>query len=205
MKIVGLTGGIASGKSTASRLLASWDVPVVDADQLSREVMTPGGSAYPAVARRWPEAVRADGTLDRSRLGAIVFADPAQRSELTAIVVPQIVAAFQQRLAALRAEGRDCVVLEAATLIEEGLDHTVDGVLLVAASPEVQIGRLVARNRLTEEQARQRLAAQLPLEAKRARATWVLDNDGTEEHLAAALRALWERVRRELGLASGPA
>ncbi|MGC4115491.1 MAG: dephospho-CoA kinase [Myxococcales bacterium] len=197
MKIVGLTGGIASGKSTVARLIAGMGVPVIDADQLARDVVEPGTPALAQIAARWPAVVRPDGTLDRQALGARVFKDAGERQELTAIVLPRITEAFLARARELDAAGEPFCVFEAATLFEERLEHLVDGVLVVSLPPQEQVRRLMARNALTEEQARERLAAQLPLEEKVRRARWVLQNDGPEAELPDQARQVWERIRRE--------
>lgn len=197
MKLIGLTGGIASGKSTVARLIAGLGVPVVDADQLSRDVVEPGTPALAEIALRWPRCITADGRLDRKAMGALVFADAAQRRELTAIVLPRVTAAFAARADALRARGAPFCVFEAATLYEEKLEHLVVGVLVVSLPPDEQVRRLMARNSLSEEAARARLKAQLPLEEKVRRARWVLDNSGPEAELPARVRAVWERIERE--------
>ena len=113
MRIIGLTGGIASGKSTVARLLAGLGVPVIDADLLSREAVEPGTPALAAIAARWPAVIRGDGTLDRAALGAIVFADAAERRALTALVMLRIVALFEERSRALAARGVAHCVFEA--------------------------------------------------------------------------------------------
>lgn len=197
MKVIGLTGGIASGKSAVARILARLGVPVVDADQLARRVVAPGRPALGEIRRRWPEAIHPDGTLDRERLGARVFAAGDELRELTALVMPDLLAEFERELATLRAAGEPVAVFEAATLFEEDLDRLTCGVLLVSAPPEAQLRRLMARGGATEAQARQRMAAQLPLEAKLARARWVLDNAGPEDGLEPKVREVWARVLRE--------
>ncbi len=197
MKVIGLTGGIASGKSTVARLLAGMGVPVIDADLLAREVVEPGQPALAGVAARWPSVLRPDGTLDRRALGGIVFADAEERAALTALVLPRLVARFEAQREALAARGERCCVFEAATLFEEGLQGAVDGVLVVSLPPDEQVRRVRARNGLTEEEARARLAAQLPLSEKVRRARWVLDNSGPEAELEGRVRALWEQICRE--------
>jgi dephospho-CoA kinase len=198
MKVIGLTGGIASGKSTVARILRELGVRVLDADQISREVMSPGRPAYRAIAGRWPQVLLPDGAIDRAKLGAIVFADETQRRELTGQVVPRIVAEIERRTHEIAAQGVAACVLEAATLFEERLERLVDGVLLVSVPPEEQVRRLVSRSGLSEKEARARLAAQLPLEEKLARSRWVLDNSGPERDLAARVRAVWEKICREV-------
>lgn len=193
MKRIGLTGGIASGKSTVARLLAERGVPVVDADRLAREVVEPGTPGLAAIAARWPEVVPG-GVLDRKALGAIVFARPSERAALEAIVHPRIREESERRLRELEARGAERAVYEAALLFENDLDAGMDATILVALDPELQVARLVARDGIPPEAARARLAAQLPLEAKKARATFVVDNGGTPEQLRERLDRVWAEV-----------
>ena len=201
MKRIGLTGGIASGKSTVARWIASRGVPLIDADALSRRVVEPGMPALAAIGRRWPEVVAAgDGALDRRALGRLVFADGRARRELDAIMLPAIAAAFERWALDCERAGQALCVYDAALLFEHHLDARFDGVLLIASPPELQLARLMARDALTEAEARQRIAAQLPLAAKRARARWVLENDGALDALRGRFEALWPRIA-ELALA----
>ncbi|MGI5862562.1 MAG: dephospho-CoA kinase [Myxococcales bacterium] len=197
MKLIGLTGGIASGKSTVAAMLARAGVPVLDADKLSRKVVEPGKPAYREIAGRWPEVLSPDGTIDRPKLGRIVFADNAQLRELRAMVVPRVVDELRREIAALEARGEPVCVVEAATLFEENLEHLFDGVLLVSAPPELQVRRLIERNGYSEEHARQRLAAQMSLEEKRRRSRWIVENAGRPEELEQRVREVWERILRE--------
>lgn len=198
MKRIGLTGGIASGKSTVARMLAERGVPVIDADRLAREVVEPGTEALAAIAARWPQVVR-EGRLDRKALGAIVFADPGERRALEAIVHPAIRRESERRMAALEAEGVPLAVYEAALLIENGLDRVLDATVLVAAPEEVQVERLVARDGLDPEAARARIAAQLPLAEKRKRATFVIENDGDLATLRERVDRVWGEIERRFG------
>ncbi len=197
MKLIGLTGGIASGKSTVARLLAERGVPIIDADQLAREVVEPDRPAWREIAARWPQVIRPDRTLDRAKLGAIVFADADERKALSRITIPRIAEATFERVTALRERGEPIAVFEAATLFEEGLEGMVNGVLVVSLPPAEQVKRLMARNGLTEQEAWARLNAQLPLEEKVRRATWVLENSGTPEELRDKVAAIWEKIRAE--------
>ncbi|HVZ72396.1 MAG TPA: dephospho-CoA kinase [Polyangia bacterium] len=181
MKVLGLTGGIGSGKSTVAKMFADLGVPVLDADQLSREIYEPGAPAHADVAAAWPEAIGADGRVDRKRLAAIVFADPAARKRLEAITHPRIAERAERRFAELARAGHRLAVYEASLLVETGRDRDFDGLVVVTASPETQIARVLARGGLTEAEAEARIAAQLPLAAKVAAATHVIDNDGTLE------------------------
>lgn len=197
MKLIGLTGGIASGKSAVAALIAGLGVPVLDADQLSRRVVEPGLPAHGEIARRWPQVLLPDGRIDRARLGAVVFADHAQLAELSAIVVPRLLEEFRREARRLELLGHRFCVLEGATLFEEGLDPLFSGVLVVSAPAQEQIARLAARNGYSEEQARQRLAAQMPLEEKLRRARWIVENTGSLAELEARVRELWARIERE--------
>jgi dephospho-CoA kinase len=190
LKVLGLTGGIGSGKSTVARMIAELGVPVLDADQLAREVVEPGRPAHAGVATAWPEVIGADGRIDRKRLGAIVFADPAARVRLEAITHPPIAALAEERLAALAAKGHPLAFYEASLLVESGRHGEFDGLVVVTASPETQLARVLARGGLSEAEARARIDAQLPLLAKVRVATHLVDNDGD----LAATRAQVERL-----------
>lgn len=195
LKVLGLTGGIGSGKSTVARLIAELGVPVLDADQLARDVVEPGRPALAEVAAAWPAAIGPDGRVDRKRLAAIVFADPAQRLRLEAIMHPRIQALAGERLAALADQGETLAFYEASLLVESGRYKEFDGLVVVTASPETQLARVLARGDLTEAEARARIDAQLPLAAKVRLATHLIDNDadmtstrGEVERLVTSLR-----------------
>jgi dephospho-CoA kinase len=191
---VGLTGGIASGKSTVSQMLRELGVDVIDADALARDVVEPGTPGLAEVARRFPGVVDADGRLDRAKLGARVFFDPKERAVLNAILHPLIQEEFRRRTAELERQGRPLVVYDAALLIENGLHRRMDAVVVVNAPEDVQRRRLMERNALGPEEADARLASQMPLREKVPHATWVIDNGGSVE----STRTQVERVFREL-------
>lgn len=193
--IVGLTGGIASGKSTVGRIFRELGVQVVDADLVAREVVAKGSEGLAEVVRAFGEGVLAhDGSLDRKKMGEIVFADPEKRKRLEAITHPRIAARSMAALAALARRGDAYGVYEAALLVENGSHRMMAALVVVAASAETQLRRVMARDGLTEREARARLVAQLPLEEKIAVADHVIWNDG--DH--AALRARTEEVHRAL-------
>lgn len=194
IRVVGLTGGIATGKSTVSRMLRELGVDVIDADAVAREVVEPGTPGLAAVARRFPGVVGLDGRLDRAKLGARVFFDPAERAALNAILHPLIQEEVRRRTAELERQGKSLVVYDAALLIENGLHRSMDAVVVVSAPEDVQRQRLMARDHLTREEADARIASQLPLREKLEHATWVVDNGGAPE----ATRAQVERIREEL-------
>jgi dephospho-CoA kinase len=195
MRVIGLTGGIASGKSTAARMLAELGAPVVDADRIAREVVAPGQPALAEIVDAFgPEVLLPDGTLDRKRVAAIVFADVEKRRRLNAITHPHIGGATQARLAELRAAGAPLAIYEAALLVENGLHRALDGLIVVSCSEELQLARLVGRDGLTEVEARARIAAQAPLADKLAAATWVIDTSGSLADTRQQVGRIWEQI-----------
>ena len=195
MRIIGLTGGIASGKSTVSGMLRELGAQVLDADLLAREVVAPGSPGLAEVAARFPGVLRSDGTLDRALLGERIFGHPGERAALEAITHPRIRQAFLERTWALQEAGATEVVYDAALLIENRLHVGMDAVIVVWVPRDLQRARLMARDGLDEPQAEARLAAQLPLDGKRAEATHVVDNSGTLEQTRAQVARIWEDVR----------
>jgi dephospho-CoA kinase len=192
---VGLTGNIASGKSTVAELLAAHGATIIDADQLAREAVRPGTPGHAAVVARFgPEAVAPDGSLDRAHLRRVVFADPALRDALSAIVHPEVGRLREARLAEARARGDRIVVSDIPLLFEVGLEHTVDGVILVDAPEAARLARLTELRGLPESEARAMMAAQAPAAEKRRRATWIVDNDGSRAQLAQRVAELWRRL-----------
>ncbi|RKH84907.1 dephospho-CoA kinase [Corallococcus sp. AB045] len=194
MHVFGLTGGIASGKSTVSRMLRELGARVLDADVLAREVVEPGTPGLKRIDERFPGVVGPDGRLDRVKLGAHIFADPAERAALNAIVHPEVRALFLQKLQALEAEGVTHAVYDVPLLIETGLHQAMEGVAVVWVPREVQKARLMTRDGLLEDQAEARLAAQMALDDKRAHATWVIDNSGAPEATRPQVEAVWRAM-----------
>lgn len=190
MRTVGLTGGIACGKSSVAALLREAGVPVLDLDRVSREVVAPGSPALAEIAARWPEVV-VDGALDRKALGRVIVADPEARRALEAITHPRIWEAMEAWLAARRAEGAEAAVVEAALMVETGSWRRYDQLLVVSASREVQLGRLMAREGYDRPTAERWLAAQMPVAEKERVATVVVRNDGDLTALREATRAAW--------------
>ena len=190
--LVGLTGGIASGKSTVSRQLAELGAHVIDVDILAREVVAPGEPAWQAIVEMFGrDVLRPDETLDRVRLGAIVFADPAARRRLEAITHPAIQARRRAALTALSADGFDgLVVQDVALLIEVGGAAHVDRLVVVYATPEAQLTRLMRRDGLERAEAERRIANQMPLAEKVRLAHYVIDNSDSPEETEAQVRAV---------------
>jgi dephospho-CoA kinase len=198
MRVVGLTGGIASGKSTVSAMLRELGAQVIDADQVARDVVEPGTPGLEEVSRRFPGVVDASGRLDRAELGRRVFADPTERRALESIVHPRIREEVARRLEALARIGEEVALYDAALLIENGLQTGMDGVIVVWAPESLQRARLAARDGLDDAAITARLAAQLPLADKRAHATWLVDNGGSLDETRAQVRRIWEGIQRTL-------
>ncbi len=197
---IALTGGIATGKSYVAKRLAEAGVPVVDADQIARDIVVPGTPTLAAIGARFgPSVLRSDGTLDRQRLGEIVFCDPAARRDLEAMTHPAIRMAIDAFFARQPA-ATPVAVADIPLLYETGREGAFDQVVVVACTPARQLHRLMARDGLTREQAEQRLNAQLPIDEKAERADYVVRTDGTFEETDAQV----EKVRRALADMSRP-
>ncbi len=188
MKIIGLTGGIASGKSTAARLLAEQGMPVIDADLLAREAVLPGSGALSAIISLFgSRMLLPDGTLDRGALGKVVFADPEARKQLEGIIHPEVRRLAKSKLQALQESGVPVVFYMAPLLIEAGADDLCDEIWVVDLDEESQLQRIMARDGMNCREARQRIAAQMPLAEKAARGDVVIDNRGSVEELGLRL------------------
>jgi len=181
----GLTGNIACGKSAVEILLRERGIPVIDADQVARDVVAPGQPTLQAISERFgPEVILDDGSLNRPALGAIVFKDSAARRELEAITHPPIIAETMRRLAALDAAGHQAAVVSAALMVESGSHAAYSGLLVVTCPAEQQLGRLMSRDDLSLEEARARIGSQLDPEKKAALADFVIDNSGSLAELS---------------------
>lgn len=192
MKQIGLTGGIASGKSSVASVLRRLGCPVIDADALAREVVAPGEPALAAIVRSFgPEMLLPDGQLDRKRLGAVVFTDPARRRQLEAITHPAIALRRQALWRELSARGVPVICNDIPLLFEGRMQSAFDEVWVVWVERATQLRRLMARDGIGPEQAEQRLAAQLPLDEKRGLAHVVIDNSGTPEETERQVRVAY--------------
>lgn len=201
MLLVGLTGGIGSGKSTVGRLLAERGAIVLDADDLARRAVDPGAPGFDRVAERFgPDVVSPDGALDRERLARVVFADDAARRDLEAIVHPEVYRMLAEEVERRRDTG-DVVVFDAPLIVETGFHEACDVVVVVTAPEETVLGRLRRDRGMPEGDARARLRAQAPVAEKQAVADEVIRNDGSLEDLERAVEALWVRLRARAGSA----
>lgn len=194
MRIIGLTGGIASGKSTVAEILKHLGIVVIDADQLAREVVAPGEAPYAAIVAEFGrEILNENLTINRAALGKIIFSDPAARLRLEAITHPAIGSKAEEELLRLRQEGVPVVVYMAPLLIESGATSRVDEVWVVYVDAGTQLKRVMARDAIDREEAALKLAAQMPMEVKKLYGSVVIDNRGTIEELATQVQELWQR------------
>jgi len=197
VRVIAITGGIASGKTTVLNHLKALGAACIDADAISRTLTAPGGAALPAIRQAFGQGVfQQDGALNRRALGALVFGDGEARGRLNAIVHPLVRAEMERQLRRLRLQGERVAVLDVPLLYESGMETLADEVWLVAVPAEVQLQRLMARDGYTREEALARIHSQMPLEQKRARADLVIDTDLPLQALYERLTALWEEVNR---------
>ena len=194
MLTIGITGGIGSGKSTVTKILAELGAPIIDADKVGHAIYEPGGPAYPdMIAAFGEEILAADRTIDRRRLGPIVFADPAALRRLNAIVHPRMFARMREMVDALRGGGeRKPIVIEAAVLIEANWQPLFDEIWLVEAGPEQVVKRVELERGLAPAQTEARIRAQISNEERRKHATTVIVNNATIQDLRGQVVALWE-------------
>ncbi len=190
---IGLTGGIATGKSTVAKLLTERGAILIDLDKIAREVVEPGQPALRAIAERFGQAVlRPDGSLDRKKLGSIVFSDSAERKALEEITHPAIRAVMKERMSRSETEEPDrLVVVDVPLLYESKLESYFDRVMVVYLPREKQLSRLIERDGLSREEAEKRLAAQMDIEEKKVRADVLIDNGGTPEETSLQIERFW--------------
>jgi dephospho-CoA kinase len=194
MLTIGLTGGIGSGKSTVTKILGELGAPIIDADKVGHTIYEPGGPAYPDMLAAFGDGILApDRTIDRKKLGPIVFADPAALKRLNGIVHPKMFGRMREMVEAMRAAGeRKPIVIEAAVLIEANWQPLFDEIWLVVAAKERVIERVELERGLKPEQTEARIRAQLSDDQRRQHATEVVTNDATIEDLRVKVTKLWE-------------
>lgn len=200
MNIIGLTGGIASGKSTVSSFFRQKGAAVLDADQIARELSEPGGELHAEYVRHFgAEVLQNDGTLDRRRIGQIVFSNPQQKQWLDTVSHPAIRGELLRQLAQKQNEKQRLILLDIPLLFESGWDKMADKTCLVYVNETIQLQRLMKRNGYTRREAQDRIAAQMPLEEKKKRADYLIDNNGSLTDTIRQAEALWrEWIHGEL-------
>jgi dephospho-CoA kinase len=194
---VGLTGGLASGKSTVAGMFRTLGAFHVDADRIAHSLIAPGGRACDAVVARFGQGiVGADGAIDRKALAGVVFTDPAARAALNAIVHPLVREEIARAIAehAGSPDAAPVALVDAALLVETGLHRDLDVLVVVACRPETQVARAVSRGGMTETEARSRIAAQAPVDVKRAAADHVIDTDTSIVETERQVRAVWNAL-----------
>ncbi len=204
MHVIGLTGGIASGKSTVARFFRDQSVSVLDADVLGHRTYDPGTDTFAAVVEAFgQDLVAADGTIDRRVLGAKVFGKPEELKRLTDVVWPGIRKLASQALSELETAGTKLAVLEAAVLFEAGWEDLTDEIWVVVVEPELAVERLAARNGLDADAARARIASQLSNAERTSRADLVIENNSDLEALEKRIQGAWEQLQERLRTAAG--
>ncbi len=192
--VIGLTGGIASGKSTVSNMIKKMGITVVDADQISRDVVEIGKPAYNQIVDVFGvEILQEDHTLDRGKLGALIFSDPKRREQLNKIVHPEVRKEMLLQVEEEKKQGAKAVVLDIPLLFESRLTYMVDKTILVYVDEHTQLERLMHRNNYTEEEAKLRIQSQLPLKDKRKLADEIIDNNGSIENTQTQLEAVLKK------------
>ena len=197
MIVVGLTGGIGTGKSTVGRILADDGVAVVDADRIARSVVAPGTEGLAQIVEAFgPDVLKSDGSLDRAAMRQRIATDPAAKAKLESITHPAIRQGIGDRVAELADQGATHAVVEAALLVETGSYRFYPELIVVTCHPAVQLARVVARDGVTTEAAKALIAAQAPMADKEAVATEVIHNNGTLQDLEVKTRAVWDAISR---------
>lgn len=193
MRVIGLTGGIASGKSTVSRILGTLGAEIIDADRIAREVVEPGQKCLDMIVEEFGKGVlKSDGTLDRKKLGAIVFGDSLKLKRINEITHPEIRRVIAGKLKDIEEKGKyDVAVIDAAVLIESGMDDMADEVWLVYTDHDTQLERLKNRDGLGAKEAESRIASQMPVSEKIRFSDRIIDNSGTVEHTKEQVEKLW--------------
>src|SRR5262245_38444448 len=193
MTPVGLTGGIASGKTTVCRLFEAKGCTIIDSDVVGHNLLLRGQVSYEPVVKAFGRGILGEtGEIDRGKLGELVFSDRNLLDQLNRLLHPEVIRTIDERLAALRVKDESRVIVDASLMIESGFHRRFSRLILVTCTLEQQMERLMTRNRLIEEQARQRIALQMPLEKKRAFATDIIDNSGSQERTRMQVDALFE-------------
>lgn len=196
--ILGLTGGIATGKSTVTAMLRERGIPVIDADQIAREVVEPGKPAYEAIVRHFGrDILLEDGQLDRKKLGEVVFSDEAERQKLNAIVHPEVRRVMRQEAEVAEANGAQIVFMDIPLLYESKLQYLVEKIVVVYAPSDMQLARMMERDELDEEQAKKRLRAQFPIDQKKLEADFLIDNSQSREETQRQVEELLTVIRSE--------
>ena len=196
MLVVGLTGGMASGKSVASKTLRDLGLPIIDADLIAREMVKPNEAGYRDIVDHFGKGIlNPDQTINRRRLAKIIFSDPEERERLNSLLHPRIVKEIKRRIENFKEKGEKMVIVDAALLIEAGQLPLVDKLIVVTVSPKIQVRRLAQRDHLTEKEARERIATQMPLSEKMKLADYIVNNSGPVRKTVKRTKEVYNRLR----------
>ncbi len=196
MLVVGLTGGIASGKSTVSQMFREAGIPVICADELAHEVVKPGSAALDKIRQTFgDEFIDSEGKLDRAAMARLVFDDKSRRKGLESIIHPRVAEEQRKLIREFAAQGHNMVVVDVPLLYESGLEESFDMILVAYVPPEIQVQRLIARDRVSDKEARSRLDAQLPIDKKKRLAGRIFDNTGPVEHTREQVLGIIKELR----------
>lgn len=195
--MIGLTGNIACGKSVVARMFEELGAKIIDADRIARLVVEPGEPAWKEIVEKFGEGIlNTDRTIDRNKLGEIVFNDDEKREELNRITHPRIIERIKERIEEYRGEKAKVVMIEAALIVEKGgMRPLINDLIVVTADEETQIKRLIERSGLSREEAFSRIRSQMPISEKVKHATYVIDNSGSLGHTRRQVEEIWERIK----------
>jgi dephospho-CoA kinase len=201
MITIGLTGGIASGKSLVAELFGSFGAQVIDSDSIAREVVEPGTIGWQSVVAEFGQDILSpDGTVDRAKLGSIIFSDRERRTTLNNILHPLIIHIIQERIVAIGRKHPEAIVIaDIPLLIECGMQHEFDAVVVVWTSAELQRKRIMERDGLSAAEAQQRIDAQMPLDEKQAHGTFVVKNDGNTQQTEEQVKQIFLTITQQAG------
>ncbi|GIW46628.1 MAG: dephospho-CoA kinase [Deltaproteobacteria bacterium] len=199
MKVIGLTGNIGCGKSVVAKMFEELGAKVIDADQIARMIVQPGEPAWKEIVEKFGKGIlKDDGTIDRQKLGKIVFEDEGKREELNQITHPRIIGKIRELIEKYRRENQKVVIVEAALIVEKGgLRDIIDELIVVTSDEETQIKRLVEGRGLSKEEAISRIKSQMPVEEKVKHATYVIDNSGSLEETRKQVERIWKNIGLE--------
>ena len=196
MLVIGLTGGMASGKSVASKTLRGLNLPIIDADLIAREMVKPNEAGYRDIVDHFGKGIlNPDQTINRRKLAKIIFSDPEERERLNSLLHPRIVKEIKRRIENSKEKGEGMVIVDAALLIEAGELSLVDKLIVVTVSERLQIRRLAQRDHLTEKEAKERIATQMPLSEKMKLADYLIDNSGSTKKTIRRTKEVYRKLR----------
>lgn len=200
MKIIGLTGNIASGKTEVAKIFEELGAKIIDADEIAREVVEPGQAAWQEIVQEFgSDILNSDGSINRKKLGGIIFNEDRKREQLNRITHPRIMAKIKETIDSYKKENVKLVIVEAALIVERGgLLKLIDELIVVSADAETQIKRIMTRDGLRRDEALSRIESQMPISEKTKHATYIIDNSESLEETRKRVEEVWEKITTEL-------